>query len=76
MARLVTEKAAAEIVGIPLATFHAWVEAGRLPRPLPDVGLWDTKALDAAVDRISGLGGPSNALDNWRAKGGRGARSA
>jgi hypothetical protein len=76
MARLVTEKEAAESVGLPLATFRTWVEVGRLPKPLPDCGLYDIKALDAALDRISGLGGSANALDAWRARGERHARSA
>jgi len=71
MARLLVEKEAAEGVGLPLATFRHWVEIGRLPKPLPDCGLYDTKALDAALDRVSGLGAPANALDAWRAKGGR-----
>ena len=69
--RLVSEKEAAEEVGIPLATFKAWVETGRLPKPLADCGKYDLKAIDAAIDRISGLGGSSNALDAWRAKGGK-----
>jgi predicted site-specific integrase-resolvase len=69
--RLVSEKEAAEEVGIPLATFKAWVETGRLPKPLADCGKYDLKAIDAAIDRISGLGGASNALDAWRAKGGK-----
>ena len=66
MPRLVDEQQAAEAIGVPVATFRAWVESGRLPKPLPDCGLFDTKVLDAAVDRISGLGNPSNALDAWR----------
>jgi predicted site-specific integrase-resolvase len=69
--RLVSEKEAAEEVGIPLATFKAWVETGRLPKPLADCGKYDLKAIDAAIDRLSGLGGASNALDNWRARGGK-----
>jgi hypothetical protein len=75
MARLVGEREAAESVGLELATFRAWVAAGRLPPPLPDCGRYDLKALDAAIDRISGLGGPGNALDAWRLKGGN-ARTA
>jgi hypothetical protein len=73
MARLVAEKEGAETIGLPLATFRAWVETGRLPKPLLDCGLYDIKALDAAIDRVSGLGAPANALDAWRAKGGRGS---
>jgi hypothetical protein len=77
MARLVKEKEAAEAIGLELATFKAWVSAGRLPGPIPDCDKYDLKALDAAIDRISGLGGPANALDAWRAKGAaRNARSA
>lgn len=66
MPRLIGEKQAAEDIGIPLATFRSWIAAGRLPKPLPDCGLFDRKALDAAVDKISGLGGATNALDAWR----------
>jgi predicted DNA-binding transcriptional regulator AlpA len=71
MRRLVTEKEAAEIVGLELATFRAWVSSGRLPQPIPDCGTFDLKAIDAALDRISGLGSPINALDAWRAKSAR-----
>jgi hypothetical protein len=69
MTRLVTEKEAAEIVGLELSTFRTWVTCGKLPKPIPDCGKYDMKAIDAALDRISGLGGPSNALDAWRARG-------
>jgi hypothetical protein len=67
MPRLVKEKEAAEdVVGLPLATFREWVRIGKLPPPLADCDLYDVKALDAAVDRLSGLGAPANALDSWR----------
>jgi hypothetical protein len=69
MARLVAEREAADAAGLDLATFRAWVASGKLPKPIPDCNKWDVKAIDAAIDRISGLGGPSNALDAWRAKG-------
>jgi hypothetical protein len=70
LARLLGEKEAAESVGLELATFRAWVDSGRLP-PLPDCGKFDLKALHAALDRVSGLGGPSNALYAWRLKNAR-----
>jgi hypothetical protein len=66
MARLVTEEEGADYIGLPLATFRAWVEIGRLPKPIPDVDKFDIKALDQAIDRISGLDTPANALDAWR----------
>jgi hypothetical protein len=69
MARLLTEKEAAESIGLDIATFRNWVAAGKMPKPIPDCGKYDLKALDAALDRLSGLGGPSNALDAWKAKG-------
>jgi predicted DNA-binding transcriptional regulator AlpA len=64
--RLVSEKEAAELVGLDLATFRAWVAASKLPKPIPDCGKWDLKAIDAALDKVSGLGSPSSALDAWR----------
>jgi hypothetical protein len=65
MARLVTEREAADYIGLDLATFQSWVEYGRFPKPLVDCGKFDLKAVDAALDRISGLGSSSNALDVW-----------
>lgn len=76
MARLVTEKEAADATGLDLATFRAWVSCGRLPSPIPDCGKFDLKAIDSALDQISGLGTPSNALDAWRAKGTKNARAS
>ena len=71
MPRLVAEREAAEAAGLDLATFRAWVASGKLPKPIPDLNKYDLKAIDAAIDRVSGLGGPANALDAWRAKGGK-----
>lgn len=42
------------------------VACGRLPKAIPDLGLYDLKAIDAAIDRMSGIGAPTNALDLWR----------
>jgi hypothetical protein len=56
MARFVCEAEAAKQLGIPRSTFLHWVETGILPKPIPDLGLYDMKALDKACDRISGLG--------------------
>ena len=69
MARLVSEKEGAEAIGLELATFRSWVASGKLPKPIAECGKYDLKAIDAALDRISGLGGPTNALDAWKAKG-------
>jgi hypothetical protein len=45
MARLATEKEAAEAVGVDLATFRAWVACGRLPKPIADCDKFDLRAL-------------------------------
>ena len=65
MARLATEKEASDYIGLDLATFRIWVEGGRLPKPLVDCGKFDLKAIDAALDCLSGLGSSSDALDVW-----------
>src|SRR5262245_14510299 len=51
--RLVSEIEAAVQIGLDLATFRAWVAAGRLPHVLPDCGKYDMKAIHLALDRIS-----------------------
>jgi integrase len=65
MARLATEKEASVYIGLDLATFRICVEGGRLPKPLVDCGKFDLKAIDAALDCLSGLGSSSDALDLW-----------
>lgn len=64
--RFGSESMGAERLGLPLATFRHWVRIGRLPGPVPDLDLYDLKALDAACDRMSGLGSADSALDAWR----------
>lgn len=46
---------AAEYCELAPATFSNWVAAGRLPPPLPGTRRWDRRALDAAIDKLSGL---------------------
>ena len=68
MARLGSEKEAADYVGLEVATFRVWFSSGRLPQPIADCGKYDLKAIDLAIDGISGIGGATNALDAWRSK--------
>ena len=51
--RLVSEADAAAYVGLDVAAFSARVAAGTLPAPLPDFGLYDLRAIDAALDDLS-----------------------
>lgn len=54
-ARLLTKKAAAAYVGVTTPTFAKWVLAGVLPPSASITRKWDRKAIDAALDKISGL---------------------
>jgi hypothetical protein len=74
--RLATKIEAAQEIGLPLATFEEWVRCGRLPKPLPEIDKYDMKAIDAALDRISGLETASNALDAWRERNNTGGKNA
>jgi hypothetical protein len=58
--RLVSEGQAAAQIGLDLATFRAWVAAGRLPYALPDCGKYDMKAIHLALDRMSGIASSEN----------------
>ena len=60
--RLASEVQAAAHIGLDLATFCAWVAAGRLPHALPDCGKYDMKAIHLALDRMSGIGSRENGL--------------
>ncbi|MEQ9247356.1 MAG: hypothetical protein RLO21_15335 [Nitratireductor sp.] len=53
--RLLSRQEAAAYCGVSLSTFHGWVKAGNLPAPLFGSKKWDKKAIDAALDRASGL---------------------
>jgi hypothetical protein len=66
--RLLTETELADALGIPLATVRHLVAIGRLPKPLEEFNRYDMEAIDDALDRMSGLGGPTSALDNFRAR--------
>jgi hypothetical protein len=66
--RLQPEQSAAQIVGVELGTFRHLVACGHFPKPLPLIELYDMKAIDAALDRMSDLLSTTNVLDAWRGK--------
>ena len=53
-ARLMSKSQAAAHLGVSLPTFSKWVAADFIPGALP-IRKWDRKALDAALDKMSGL---------------------
>jgi hypothetical protein len=54
--RCLTKQEAAEYCGCrTLAAFDQWRAKGIVPAPIPGTTRWDKKALDAALDRASGI---------------------
>jgi hypothetical protein len=53
-----------------MAAFSDWVRRGIIPGPLPGTHRWDRKAIDAALDRASGLETrlQESPLEAWRAR--------
>jgi GYF domain 2 len=64
--RLASEVQAVAQLGLDLATFRAWVAAGRLPHALPDCGRYDMKAIHLALDRMSGIASRESGVETDR----------
>jgi len=46
-----------------------WVRRGLIPGPIPGTHRWDKKAIDAALDKRSGIvANGSSAYDEWKAR--------
>lgn len=60
--RCLNKAAAAEYCGCTPEAFEKRIQRGLLPRAMPGTRSWDTKALDAALDKLSGIA-PSIAVD-------------
>lgn len=70
--RGMSKEAAAEYAGADnLSTFSSWIQRGIMPGPIPGTHKWDRKAIDAALDRLSGLqptiGAELSPYDQWKA---------
>ncbi len=74
--RLLTRKQAAQYCALLAQGFSEWVKRGRLPPSIPGTTRWDLKAIDAALDTMSGLSSSAeNTFDQWkteRARKGKG----
>jgi predicted DNA-binding transcriptional regulator AlpA len=66
--RLLNRRQAAAYCNLSPTTFSNWVRSGKLPPPLPGTTRWDLKAIDFALDALSGLrpSQETSALDEWR----------
>lgn len=71
-ARLASRDRAAAYCCLSLSAFSNWVSNGRLPPPIAGTARWDLKAIDRALDTLSGLHDAKHsktdgtALDEWR----------
>ncbi len=76
--RLLSRREAAAYCGRTPSSFSDWVARGILPRALPGTRSWDRHAIDAAIDRLSGLDRTTTQdnetpLERWRRENGAGA---
>lgn len=53
--RLLTREQAAAYCGYSRSGFSRLVSIGALPGPIPGLSRWDKRAIDARLDKISGL---------------------
>ena len=53
--RLLTRQEAAGYCGLTESGFSSWMARRLVPGPLPGTKRWDRKALDLALDRLSGI---------------------
>jgi hypothetical protein len=66
--RGLTVKAAADYAGCrTVSAFRDWVRKGIMPRPLPGTHRYDRKAIDVALDRMSGLSATKTELSEYAA---------
>lgn len=68
--RCFTREQAADYCGLSPEGFAAWQRQGIVPGPIPGTKRWDRKALDAALDKASGLREavtvPEDAYTAWK----------
>ena len=62
--RLMTRAQAATYCHLSQSAFSEWVSRGRLPTALFGTRRWDRRALDVALDKLSGLSNRSSSLDD------------
>ena len=68
--RLLTREQAAAYCALSVHGFSEWVKSGKLPGPISGTVRWDRKAIDAALDRASGLQTTlqPSPLEEWKAR--------
>jgi hypothetical protein len=67
--RLLTRRQAAAYCCLSARSFSEWVKAGKMPGPISGTTRWDRRAIDAVLDKASGLEVPAaqeDAFDTWK----------
>jgi hypothetical protein len=67
--RLLTRRQAAAYCGLSVRSFSEWVIAGKMPGPIPGTNHWDWRAINAVLDKASGLeksATQEDAFDTWK----------
>jgi len=67
--RLLTREQAAAYCGLSTRGFSEWVRAGKMPGPILGTARWDRCAIDAVLDKASGLetgGAQEDTFDRWK----------
>jgi len=66
--RLLTREEVAAYCRLSPQGFSQWVKIGRLPGPISGTARWDLRAIDAALDSLSGIGSnkEEDAFDKWK----------
>jgi hypothetical protein len=66
-ARLLTREQAAHYCSLSPSALSRWISLGLIPKALPGTSRWDLKALDTALDLLSGIThAETSALDDWK----------
>jgi hypothetical protein len=78
LARGMSKEQAAAYAGCEtLSAFNDWIRRGIMPGPIPGTHKWDRKAIDVALDRLSGLDSKMqpqrSPYDEWKASQDAGA---
>lgn len=75
IARTMPARDACRYAGCPtMATFYVWVKKGILPGPIPGTHSYSRDALDAALDRLSGVKravAVSDPYSEWKQRAGK-----
>ena len=77
--RFLTKAEASAYCGLGIRQFSEWVRDGRLPPAVAGTTLWDIKAIDRALDILSGISvvDPSKAnaavsvIEKWKEENGK-----